>query len=96
MSDLIDRQETINALVRYSNDSDMPYEWHRGIDAAEEIISVVPTAEPKKGKWIKNYEDKDLYTVWWYECSECECEPVNSMLTAFCPNCGARMEGNDE
>lgn len=69
------------------------------IDYCEDILEIIdrqPTAEAKKGKWIKNYEDKDLYTVWWYECSECECEPVNGMLTAFCPYCGADMRGEKE
>lgn len=50
-------------------------------------------AERKKGEWVKRYKELDLCTAWWYECSECGYKPVNSMLTAFCPNCGAEMKG---
>lgn len=56
-------------------------------------IHNAPTIEPerKKGKWIEHNPHKwGLGIV--FECSECgekiDCEPSN-----FCPNCGARMEG---
>ena len=59
-------------------------------------IHNAPTIEPqrKMGKWIEHNPHKwGLGIV--FECSECgkkiDCEPSN-----FCPNCGAKMEGQDE
>lgn len=56
------------------------------------LIDVAPTIEPERtGRWIEHNPHKwGLGIV--FECSECgekiDCEPSN-----FCPNCGARMEG---
>ena len=63
-----------------------------GFNDIEKVINEQPTIEPrKKGMWIEHNPHKwGLGIV--FECSECgekiDCEPSN-----FCPNCGARMEG---
>ena len=65
------------------------------VEALEELPSVNP--QPKTGHWIKKEDD----TCWWYACSECEQEPLKNrwndddVLSTFCPNCGAKMEGSD-
>lgn len=52
----------------------------------------------KSGKWIKKEDD----TCWCYACSECEQEPLKNrwndddVLSAYCPNCGAKMESEDK
>lgn len=59
------------------------------------LVDVAPTIEPerKKGKWIVHDPCKrGLGKV--YECSNCG-EMVDCVIYKFCPNCGARMEGND-
>lgn len=63
-----------------------------------EAIKEVPSAEPKKGKWLTS---DDMYETG--ICSYCGYdtqEPVSYAITNFkhCPNCGAyMMEGeNDE
>ena len=59
-------------------------------------------AEPKRGKWIR-VGSGSLYDH--YECSECgkapkwECMGDNRWkiaFTDFCPNCGAKMEVNND
>ena len=63
-----------------------------GID---ELPSVTPTR--KKGKWCKQNDDYND----WYECSECGYGSEGEMQysseydvrTKYCPNCGAKMNG---
>lgn len=62
-------------------------------------VNAMPTIEPeRKGKWIK----VDHGYSYWYECSECGCEPLRSkwngreVFSDFCPNCGADMKEGAE
>lgn len=69
-----------------------------GFNDIEKVINEQPTIEPerKKGRWIQ-YGDE-------FCCSECggwaymdECdEGIKTHQSKFCPECGARMEENDE
>ena len=70
---------------------------------AEKVEQLPPIQlEPKRGKWIR-VGSGSLYDH--YECSECgkapkwECMGDNRWkiaFTDFCPNCGAKMEVNNE
>lgn len=58
-------------------------------------IEDAPTIDSvRKGEWRKQNNEYS----YWYECSECGCEPLWSRFygefdfSAFCPNCGAKME----
>lgn len=57
-----------------------------------------PSAERKNGRWIK----KEERVYYWYECSECGAKPLwnewrtDRCFSAFCPNCGARMEEKED
>ena len=95
MSDLIDRQAAIDAL--HMDTSIIPFKKAR--EYADATISEIrnrleklPSAEPKRGKWIK--------TARWgrvYYCDQCrnylDFDGVNAGRgsTNFCPNCGADM-----
>ena len=46
--------------------------------------------EQKSGKWIPNYY---FYGIYDYTCSECE--KHSKERSAFCPNCGCRMESEE-
>lgn len=51
-------------------------------------------SERKTGKWIRiGQKRKDGYV--WMKCSMCGAEDIDSPMTRtnFCPNCGAKMEG---
>lgn len=57
-----------------------------------------PTIEPvKRGKWINTYGETPYdprdKNNWWH-CSECE-YPVTTMFKSpWCPQCGAKMDGD--
>lgn len=61
-----------------------------GLLIAKVIAEKQPTAdvaEVKHGWWIPNLEHYDEFT-----CTNCQ--EVTSEKTCYCPNCGAKMDGN--
>ena len=88
--DLIDRQAAIDALNHELRCGAVINQC--GLEMAYEVIEGLPSAESKKGKWIK--------TARWgrvYYCDQCrnylDFDGVNAGRgsTNFCPNCGADM-----
>lgn len=80
--DLIRRSDAIKALgdAHFKN-------WGNAVL----VIQDIPAIEPKKGKWV----EVQKYN---YRCSECGklVTRVECTLDNFCPNCGARMKGEDD
>lgn len=102
MSDLISRQAAIEAIESHLRVGDEVYPLTRtdkilnhAFEIAASCVYNLPTAE-RVGKWIKNADEN----CWWYECSECGDYPMKNAwgheeLSAYCPHCGARMEGEE-
>ena len=91
MSDLIDRQKAVDAVLGLSEKmkNEMLF-----IDAIVDEIENLPSAEPerKPGKW-KPDESGNVYWI----CSVCgfASEAFGAdILYHFCPNCGADMRGD--
>jgi NADH pyrophosphatase NudC (nudix superfamily) len=63
------------------------------LNKAERAISEMPTADVqpvKHGRWkLRCYGDYPY-------CSSCNNEPKSREMTLYCPNCGARMDGDSE
>ena len=87
MDDLISRQAAIDAL----------YEGMPGLTLGEVLkrLRELPTIDPvRHGRWMKKrHEVWDGEYIWSYRCSECS-SPGDG--TAFCPYCGAKMEGESD
>lgn len=77
MSDSINRHDAIKAI-----------ETSRFLIDAIEKVMMLPSAQPKTGKWI------DVPHTFFTKCSACEW--LNDIHDFdYCPNCGARMEGEE-
>ena len=62
----------------------------REFDEAKQIVIEALEQEPKRGHWLEAKEEDPC----WYRCSECG--RLYDLDENYCPNCGARMEGNEE
>ena len=69
-----------------------------GFTEADDVILSMPTVDAVEvvhGRWVKKTADY----VYYYACSECG-EPVlksqwgNDFFSDYCPNCGAKMDGD--
>ncbi len=99
MTDLIDRQAAIDAIVntvssigRYDNTAasyGAALRQNEIIDTIEKLPSAQP--ERKKGKWKLNKDGN-------WACPFCEFDPYHDNMKGmnYCPNCGARMVKEDE
>ena len=90
MDDLISRQAAIDAtydvLASYS------YIDEPGSDVAERVENILkemPSVQQKTGRWLVNSDGYYPY------CSLCKNEPQGRIMTDYCPNCGAKMGGNN-
>lgn len=66
------------------------------LENEQDMKVMLQNAERPKGEWI----DQDKGAFYPYECSICHEQPIwddgGYILTNFCPNCGARMRGEEE
>lgn len=107
--DMISREAVIKLILsgRVGDDSrfECPAECNGMLEWAADEVAKMPTADVpdrKVGKWIK---DGVAYSL--YKCSACNdfcvvagwanCIPEEQMYKGFkfCPNCGARMRGDE-
>lgn len=97
MYDLISRQAAIEALEDAGMTNYLATGDFYGIINALTVIKNMPTAEPRKGKWmceIRHYKDTaGEFDYQYIYCSECgEQRRIGWQDANYCPNCGARME----
>ena len=92
--DAISRQAVRDAL------SHMCSEDENGITVSRanvnSMLRLLPpvTPQPNTGRWIA-VENEEMETVGYY-CSECDLPMETEQRTNFCPNCGAKMESEEE
>lgn len=98
MSDLISRQETLNAINTWdkfgADERNRVVRWHEGLETYIHLRDVVhaianmPSAEPETAKRIVGCARNGM--TMWYQCDMCH-EPVDEK-DAFCRGCGRRFE----
>ena len=75
-------------------------EWIAELNEAIDVLDSIPSAEPKTGKWIVNISDYESV------CSVCGAKETDFIYgtemwyglgeSNYCPNCGAKMRGEEE
>lgn len=92
----IDAKDTLKAFKESVREmeSDIYYPSSLGIpeEDIEDIINDIPAAdvqEVRHGKW-----EIDCNGYYPY-CSNCKEEPDSGVMSDYCPNCGARMDGEE-
>lgn len=97
-TDLISRQEAIEALTGWQTD---PTD-----DEIEHTLKALPPEEPQrpKGEWIEYIDDRNGRR--YVKCSSCNKSTLNAIeydvldgerhTMNYCPNCGAKMKGGTE
>lgn len=89
--DLISRADAIKAVSE-------AVAYGEGFIDVLKALESLPSAEAVHGEWVRKYDDK--VNCYWYECDQCgEYRPRNQFgkeyNANFCPNCGAKMGGDD-
>lgn len=103
MNDLISREAAINTIKNHYCEGCTYYDvkcksvlsGNCPIYNVISTISAVPAvdAEPvRHGKWV--YHDDDIMP--WNSCSLCCCATFNLHGANYCPNCGSKMDLEDD
>ena len=72
-----------DALMAHEFKNDISYKAFCNLVKRQPTADVAPV---RHGHWVQHEH--------WYSCSMCE-QP-NSWPDAYCPNCGAKMDGGEE
>jgi hypothetical protein len=111
MDDSISRESAISVFTEWQGKEFGYIDLNSG-ERFINAIESLPSVEPKTGRWIPvdSFSAYGGDEVAWeahgnpiafYYCSECKehayaGEDGESLLTDFCPHCGAKMEGGKE
>ena len=105
MAEYIEREALYEKAYWHGEHPDVGNPFPDGVDAIDikdvDAIPSVDVAPVRHGRWvdkplIKSFKHTNIPVV---ECSECGidfCDIINNhyFMYRFCPNCGARMDGD--
>ena len=89
-TDCISREQAIKATWQDTGYTD-PFNV---MTAIRDRIQQLPPIQPKRGWWIEIINSRGVVVA--LRCSRCEKSPRHGVRSDFCPNCGAKMEVNNE
>ncbi len=85
--DLIRREDAIDVLIETIAPPSLT------LDTLVMRIDSIPSAQPKRGEWVPHKLEKGYDSIDKDVCSECGGRFNDAWLFNFCPNCGAKMDG---
>lgn len=90
--ELISREAAIEAMTNYAKFLWDNYHETCNLAGMIDAIEALPTAE-RVGKWVTEIRTILGAKIPFYACSECGKNSADEYR--YCPNCGARMEGEE-
>lgn len=97
MADYLRRDSVIDIMNEWTNECVMSDDHELYSIVVEKNMNILdlPIYTSRSGEWLhKSLDDQDEFA---YVCSECKGEEFfydESLLSRFCPNCGAEMAFN--
>lgn len=97
MADYLRRDSVIDIMKEWTNECVLSDDHELYSIVAEKTAQILnlPIYASRSGEWLyKSLDDQDEFA---YVCSECKEEEFfddESLLSKFCPNCGAEMTFN--
>lgn len=86
------KQEILDYLDNVLHPIVSPDNWNVYSELYD-MIEELPSAEPKKGKWIKADSQQYFRKHYpFFTCSECGYRKDSQKKWNYCPNCGCRMD----
>ena len=88
----ITKTDVTNHLQEIQKDKFVNSDYKKFAWGMEIFIDTLPAADVesvKHGCWIINSDG------YYPQCSECMKEPQGKVMTDWCPNCGAKMDGGE-
>ena len=103
MAEYIERDKVYNMLNALGGCGAEPESWSDGwdkaIDTAIEELDDIPAADvrpERHGEWNElSLDDQDEGMYICSKCKSIEFMPEECDIYAYCPNCGAKMDGED-
>ena len=83
----------IDADVLIDEINDEEFDTHEDYSRTFDMVDDAPTVDAElveHGEWLICSDGYYPY------CSKCKNEPQGRVMTDYCPNCGAKMDGGDE
>lgn len=92
MAEYIEREAALHVL------GTMPLDWEygRGVSDCYDAIKAIPAADVARVRhayWIPHIGQNGRGDGW--NCSAPECGEFSCCAGAYCPNCGAQMDGKE-
>ena len=77
-----------------NGENEYVYDTNAVLDSID-AQTTVDAVEVKHGRWIEKYDKVSWFeddVVRFFECSICGC--ISGYYSPYCPNCGAKMDGD--
>lgn len=98
MAEYIERKKAIELIQPHVKPQTVYGEGYlQAIEHATDILELMPAADVqsvKHGRWSECYTDSRHYSGICSVCCKASIKSLAESLYAFCPKCGARMDGD--
>lgn len=97
MNECIKKDDVIDKFIEGDGDDEFTDGYNFAVNEYREKIKAMPAADVmlvKHGRWSECYTDSRLYSGICSVCGGGAIRSVKGKPLDYCPNCGARMDGD--